>query len=85
MLIDSKAESGITEILIIPLPPDASCSSHSSQQEVKGPSQQLLKAYLTCESVVKVEVLCAMERVLSHFLFRASADVGGLFQNMTVP
>ena len=64
------------------MPPDEPCSSHSSQQEVQGPSEQLLKAYVTGESVMRAEVLWAMKSVLSHFFFRASSDVGGVFQNM---
>ena len=79
---DSKEESGITETFTIPMPPDEPCSSHSSQQEVQGPSEQLLKAYVTGESVMRAEVLWAVKSVLSHFSFRASSDVGGLFQNM---
>ena len=81
---DSREESSNTETLTIPLPADAPCSSHSShsQQEVQGPSQQLLKAYVTGESVMKAEVLWVMKSVQSHFSFRASAEVGGLFQNM---
>ena len=48
---DNREESSITETLTISLPADAPCSSHSShsQQEVQGPSQQLLKAYVTGE------------------------------------
>ena len=79
---DSKEESGITETFTIPMPPDEPCISHSSQQEGQGPSEQLLKAYATGESVMRAEVLWAMKSVLSHFSFRASSDVGGLFQNM---
>ena len=79
---DSKEESGITETFTNPMPPDEPCSSHSIQQEVQGPSEQLLKAYVTGESVMRAEVLWAMKSVLSHFSFRASSDVGGLFQNM---
>lgn len=80
--VESKEESSTTETLTIPLPPDAPSSSHSSQQEGPGTSQQLLQTYLKGESVLKAEVLWAMKSVLSHFSFRASADIGGVFQNM---
>ena len=34
------------------------------------------------EGVVKAEILWAIKSVMSHFSFRASGDIRGLFQNM---
>ena len=41
-----------------------------------------MKMYVTGESVVKVEFLWAIKSVMSHFSFRASSDIRGLFQNI---
>ena len=38
--------------------------------------------YVTGESVVKAEILWAIKSVMSHFSFRVSSDIRGLFQNM---
>ena len=74
-----EGQSTSTETLTVPLPAD---KPHSSHQEIPNTSQQLLQTYVTSESVTKAEILWAMKIVLSHFSFRASTDVGGLFQNM---
>ena len=74
-----EGQSTSTETLTVPLPAD---EPHSSHQEIPSTSQQLLQTYVTSESVTKAEILWAMKIVLSHFSFRASTDVGGLFQNM---
>ena len=41
-----------------------------------------MKMYVTGEIDVKAEILWAIKSAMSHFSFRASSDIRGLFQNM---
>ena len=53
-----------------------------TDQEKSATLEQQMKMYVTGESVVKAEILWAIKSVMSHFSFRASSDIRGLFQNM---
>ena len=74
-------QSTSTEILTVPLPTE---EHHSCHQEISSTSQQLLKTYVTGESVTKAEILWSMKCVLSHFSFCVSSHMGGLFQNWNI-
>ena len=77
---DKKVEgSASTDLLTVPLPLQ---ELHSQDKEKPSTSQQLMKMYVTDESVAKAEVLWAMKSVTSHFSFRSSSNTSGLFQNM---
>ena len=57
-------------------------TDQSADQEKSATLEQQMKMYVTGESVVKAEILWAIKSVMSHFSFRASSDMRGLFQNM---
>ena len=57
-------------------------TDQSADQKKSATSEQQMKMYVTGESVVKAEILWAVKSVMSHFSFRASSDISGLFQNM---
>ena len=72
-------QSTRTEMRTVSLPTE---EPHSSHQEKSYTSQQLLKTYVTGESVTKVEFLWSMKNVLSQFSFYVSSHMVGLFENM---
>ena len=53
-----------------------------NRSEKSATLEQQMKMYVTGESVVKAEILWAIRSVMSHFSFRASSNIRGLFHNM---
>ena len=60
---------------------DKGGTDQSADQE-KSATLEQMKMYVTGECVVKAEILWAIKSVMSHYSFRASSDIRGLFQNM---
>ena len=65
---DTKLEgSASTELLTVPSPLEG---AHYHEKEKPSTSQQLMKMYVTDESITKAEVLWAIKSVAAHFSFK---------------
>ena len=76
----SEPQNIVTETLTVPLPTETPHKSCLEKPVTSG--QRVMSAYVSNEDVMRAEILWAIKSVMAHFSFRASIDIGNLFESM---